>query len=428
MKDGRSVCFCMLRVSALAVFWFAATGASAATLKIISTPPGATVEIDGVVVGTTPYEAKFPGGYFHKTHTVFGTRLQHRIVARISKGGYATKEIELTYGPFPWVALNGASRGGYWLLKADHFDVTLDPVSRVFTGAVETSLRGSTPAAMRPELPVEQVVEAANPAVLLLRRADGGSGSGFFITDTGVVATNHHVVEGESSLMAVTPSGAEFSAKVVYTDSNLDLALLKMEGSGFPHLRLADISTVRPGQTVIAVGNPARGMPNTVTKGIVSAVGPYPGLNGTWIQTDAATNPGNSGGPLLNTAGEVVGINTRKEFFEQTTQGRALQGIGFALSSSDLLVLLRRFYPSVAVSSAGSQSPETGAVTISSEPARAEIYVDGKFVGNTPSTFKLTMGTHSIEIESPGKQPWQRELEVLKDSEVTLHATLEPQP
>src|SRR5713101_6680336 len=72
--------------------------ASANTLTITSTPPGATVAIDGVVVGTTPYEMKVPGGYFHKTHSVFGQKLEHSLVARISKEGYTTKEIELTYG------------------------------------------------------------------------------------------------------------------------------------------------------------------------------------------------------------------------------------------------------------------------------------------------------------------------------------------
>src|SRR5260370_42305461 len=107
----------------------------AETLRVTSNPPGATVEIDGVVVGTTPYEMKVPGGYFHKTHSVFGARLGHAMTLRVSKDGYATKEIGMTEGPMPWVALNGTYHGDYWLLKTNQFDVVLEPVSKSFTGA-----------------------------------------------------------------------------------------------------------------------------------------------------------------------------------------------------------------------------------------------------------------------------------------------------
>ena len=90
-----------------------------------------------------------------------------------------------------------------------------------------------------------------------------------------------------------------------------DAALVKVDGSGFPFLPLADSSEVHPGEPVITIGNPERGMPDTVTKGIVSAVGRDPlAGSGTWVQTDAPINPGNSGGPLLDSRGAVVGINT----------------------------------------------------------------------------------------------------------------------
>ncbi len=105
--------FFPLLTSLLIACAIAAPAARANTLTITSTPPGATIVIDGVTVGTTPYEARFPGGYFHKTHTVFGQRLEHPMVARISKEGFTSKEIELTYGPLPWVALNGRFYGNY---------------------------------------------------------------------------------------------------------------------------------------------------------------------------------------------------------------------------------------------------------------------------------------------------------------------------
>jgi hypothetical protein len=108
-------------------------------------------------------------------------------------------------------------------------------------------------------------------------------------------------------------NGTQLLGKVIYTSpaSGPDAALVKVDGSGFPFLPLADSSEVHPGETVITIGNPERGMPDTVTKGIVSAVGRDPlAGSGTWVQTDAPINPGNSGGPLLDSRGAVVGINT----------------------------------------------------------------------------------------------------------------------
>lgn len=410
---------------ALAAFASGMPSASAHTLKITSNPPGATVEMDGVQVGTTPYEVSFPGGYFKKPHTVFGSRLEHPIIVRIFKEGYTTREVELTEGPFRYANLNGKVLGDYWLLKTDSLHVVLEPVTKVFTGTVKASMEGATPMAMRAELPVEEVVRIATPAVLLLRSAKK-QGTGFFVTETGVIVTNRHVAEGESGLAAVTAAGAQLQAKVVYVDPNLDLALLKADGNDFPHLTLADLATVHPGETVVAIGNPAQGLSSTVTKGIVSAVGANAKFGkGTWIQTDAAINPGNSGGPLLNMSGEAVGITTRKEFSEQSSGGRPLEGIGFALSSSDLIQVLKRFYPDAVPARSAGEAVGTGTVNISSDPAGAEISIDGKFVGNTPSSLKLASGQHSIEIKAPGKRTWQRDLEVLRDSQISLHPTLE---
>src|SRR6266403_596390 len=124
---------------ALAVFLWPPF-ARADTLKITSTPPGATVEINGVSVGTTPYEEQVPGGYFHKTKTALGRRLQNPMAARISLAGYTTKEIQMTEGPMNWVSLKGHSHGEYWLLKLKTFHVELDPISKVFTGNIAADL------------------------------------------------------------------------------------------------------------------------------------------------------------------------------------------------------------------------------------------------------------------------------------------------
>jgi S1-C subfamily serine protease len=236
-----------------------------------------------------------------------------------------------------------------------------------------------------------------------------------------VIATNAHVAKGQEALTAILPTGQQLEAKVVYIDPDIDFALVKAEGSGFPHLTLADLATVRQGQAVIAIGNPGYGIPFSVTKGIVSAIGQKTdAARGTWIQTDAAINPGNSGGPLLNGYGEVVGMNTSK------VVRIGFQSISFALSATDLLEVLQRFYPNLsAPQNAASQPDGFGSVTISSIPDGAEIYVDDKFVGNAQASLKLRAGTHTILLKSPGCADWQRSIEVLKDSSVTLKVTLE---
>jgi PEGA domain len=97
----------------------------AESFNITSAPSGANVEIDGALVGTTPFHTDYPGGYFHKTHTVFGARLERPMTLRISKDGYATQQITITDGPFEWVAVSGKHRGNYYVLMSDHFDMKL---------------------------------------------------------------------------------------------------------------------------------------------------------------------------------------------------------------------------------------------------------------------------------------------------------------
>lgn len=131
--------------------------ALAEKLRITSNPPGAAVEINGVAMGTTPFEKDYPGGYFHKTRTSLGTRLEHPMVARISLAGYATKELTLTEGPMEWVSLYGRNRGDYWLLKSDHFHVDLQQVSDTFTGEVSATL-ANTSVDLKPALSREELL------------------------------------------------------------------------------------------------------------------------------------------------------------------------------------------------------------------------------------------------------------------------------
>jgi serine protease Do len=162
------------------------------------------------------------------------------------------------------------------------------------------------------------------------RRGEGdevprGVGSGFFITADGYLLTNHHVVEGADEIIVTLTDKRELKARVVGSDQRTDVALIKVEGNGFRALPLGDPTKLRKGEWVIAIGSPF-GLESTVTAGVVSAKGRDTGDFLPFIQTDVAVNPGNSGGPLINMRGEVVGINS--QIF---TRSGGYQGISFAI-------------------------------------------------------------------------------------------------
>jgi len=216
----------------LAFFVFAPISC-AESFNITSAPSGANVEIDGALVGTTPFHTDYPGGYFHKTHTVFGARLEHAMTLRVSLAGYAAQQITITNGPFEWLSVNGKRRGNYFVLKSDHFDMKLA----------------------------------------------GGAESATWTGDAWV-------------------------------------------GPVHPHA----------------------------------------------VATAAAASD----------------------------DGEKARGVG--------------------------------TLAIASDPAGAEVYVDGHFVGQTPATLHLASGAHQIELRAGGKRDWSRELEVIKDSEVTVRPVMERVP
>jgi len=137
-----------------------------------------------------------------------------------------------------------------------------------------------------------------------------GIGSGFIISADGYLLTNHHVVEGATEMLVTLPDKREFRARLIGSDQLTDVALLKIDATGLPYLLLGDPGKTRVGEWVIAIGSPL-GLDNSVTAGIVSAKARDTGEYLRFIQTDVAVNQGNSGGPLLNLRGEVIGINSR---------------------------------------------------------------------------------------------------------------------
>ena len=157
-----------------------------------------------------------------------------------------------------------------------------------------------------------------------------GTGSGVIVSADGYILTNNHVAGDASEIKVKLANGTEYNAKLIGTDPETDLAVIKIEGSNFPFARLGDSSLSQQGEWVIALGSPF-GLEQTMTAGIISATGrdlrngPYD----NYLQTDASINPGNSGGPLLNMQGEVIGINTM--IFSRSGGS---EGIGFAIPSN----------------------------------------------------------------------------------------------
>ena len=156
------------------------------------------------------------------------------------------------------------------------------------------------------------------------------TGSGVIISEDGYIVTNNHVVEGADELTVTLNDNSEYSARIIGTDKTTDLALIKINGKNLPTLPIGDSDKLKVGEWVLAVGNPFN-LNSTVTAGIVSAKARSLGANGveSFIQTDAAINAGNSGGALVNTQGELVGINAM--LYSQTG---SYSGYGFAIPTT----------------------------------------------------------------------------------------------
>ena len=200
--------------------------------------------------------------------------------------------------------------------------------------------------------PSQVYAQNANAVVLVLNSVNysyygqtgtsTSSGSGFLISEDGYILTNYHVVEGANELTVTMADGAEYTAAMVGGDQTNDVALIKIEGSGFPCVAIGSSDDLIVGDQVVCIGNPLGELTNSLTVGYISAKEREVTTDGTEItmmQTDVAINSGNSGGPLFNMKGEVVGITTAK-YSGSSSSGATIEGIGFAIPINDVMSLV----------------------------------------------------------------------------------------
>jgi S1-C subfamily serine protease len=182
------------------------------------------------------------------------------------------------------------------------------------------------------------IIEDAIKSVVTIK-TNLGQGSGFFIENGGYVVTNEHVINGANAAVIVTYDGETHTVTLIGKDINMDIALLKINNTSYSKLSLGNSNDVQVGEKVIAIGNPL-GLQFSVSEGIVSAIhrGGDNGIN-AYIQTDASLNPGNSGGPLINKEGTVIGINNFKV--------SGSESLGFALESNYIKETINNIYNKV---------------------------------------------------------------------------------
>jgi 2-alkenal reductase len=246
-------------------------------------------------------------------------------------------------------ALTGAVAGGFAVYQVANQRQSVGSSTNFSTN--NTPEQSFTISSTNIETDITQSVQKVGPAVVTIvgtvpgqqtifgMTEDGKvSGSGFFISDQGYIITNNHVVDGTKDVSIILSDGTEQSATIVGTDPYSDIAVLKTDGSVPAVVTLGNSDLLKPGESVIAIGSPLGDFKNSVTVGVVSATGrsidtgqgyTVEGL----IQTDAAINQGNSGGPLVNLAGEVIGVNNM--IVRGSGGGNVVaEGLGFAISAN----------------------------------------------------------------------------------------------
>lgn len=257
----------------------------------------------------------------------------------------------------------GIGGGAVWLVSRDNDVEKTDPPVEVEQSTMEVGSEdentafhsttievttNATSTSMTPQSVYEHYVnavvaisnEGTSTNIFGQVSATASSGSGMIISKDGYILTNNHVVEGAEKLTVTMTSGEEYEATIVGTDSDNDVALIKIEGEDFPTVSIGDSDSIEVGEQLCAIGNPLGELTNTLTVGYVSALDREINENGIPInmfQTDCAINAGNSGGPIFDMNGNVVGVTTAKYSASASSSSASIEGIGFCIPINDAM-------------------------------------------------------------------------------------------
>ncbi len=236
---------------------------------------------------------------------------------------------------------------GYYAAQNSPAKPVIIPVAAVSPSSTVSPIAPSqTNLTLKEDSAVIDAVRKVKPAVVTVinqlqtRRGFSGtvsptaSGSGVIIDASGYIITNNHVIEGQKTLQVIFADGSKADATVAGADAIADIAVIKVEGKMPAVAPLGDSNALEPGQIAIAIGSPLGDYRGTVTVGVVSGLNRTVGRQQGLIQTDAAINNGNSGGPLINSLGQVIGINTL--VVRSTSEGNVAEGLGFAIPSNQV--------------------------------------------------------------------------------------------
>lgn len=251
----------------------------------------------------------------------------------------AKRVVQLTWGKLTAIiacclvlSIGCGIGGAYLIARTNQSSVIYQDTSKIVsTGSQDSSTIKSVVdqcANSVVEIQTESVTNGSNP---FQQYVSSGAGSGVILTQDGYIVTNHHVIEDANSITVRTRSGDEYNASLVGSDEQSDLAVLKIDATGLTPAVLGDSTTLEVGDLAIAIGNPLGELGGSVTSGIISALDREMTIDGqtmTLLQTDAAVNPGNSGGGLFNANGDLIGIVNAK------SSGENVEGIGFAIPIS----------------------------------------------------------------------------------------------
>ena len=280
-------------------------------------------------------------------------------------------------------------------------------------------------------------------------RQGTSTGSGFILTDNGYVVTNYHVIEGAVSVSVVMDNDEEYEAEVIGYDSLNDVAVLKIEAEGLPAVKLGSSDQLSIGDMVVAIGNPLGSLTATLTVGYVSGKDRQVATDNSntvinMIQTDAAINSGNSGGPLFNMYGEVVGITSAK-YSGTTSSGASIEGISFAIPIDDVMSIigdLRDFgYVTGAYLGVTVQDTDSSAASLYGLPTGAYVVtvVDGGSAdraGIQPKDIIIALGEYDVSTVSELTRTLRRfkagdttTVTVIRSGErITMDITLDEKP